>query len=210
MIQLKKADGLLALIRNGQPLTLGQQLRLTVQLSIPAVIAQLSSIVMQYIDAAMVGSLGAEASASIGLVSTTTWLFSGVCAAASTAFSVQVAHRIGAGDMHSARALLRQALTATFVFSLLLAIVGMAVSPVLPVWLGGDASIHSDATLYFFIFYGKCKFDQPAFRPVSKQLCTVLSAQGELNRPQQDRLSRAGLAGEHIKAGAELYFRFID
>lgn len=152
MIQLKKADGLLALIRNGQPLTLGQQLRLTVQLSIPAVIAQLSSIVMQYIDAAMVGSLGAEASASIGLVSTTTWLFSGVCAAASTAFSVQVAHRIGAGDMHSARALLRQALTATSVFSLLLAIVGMAVSPALPVWLGGDASIHSDATLYFFIF----------------------------------------------------------
>ena len=40
-------------------MTLGQQLRLTVRLSVPAVIAQLSSIVMQYIDAAMVESLGA-------------------------------------------------------------------------------------------------------------------------------------------------------
>lgn len=70
----KKTDVLLDLIRDGRPMTLRQQLRLTVELSVPAIIAQLSSIIMQYIDAAMVGRIGAEASASIGLVSTTTWL----------------------------------------------------------------------------------------------------------------------------------------
>ena len=69
----KKTDVLLDLIRDGRPMTLRQQLRLTVGLSVPAIIAQLSSIIMQYIDAAMVGRIGAEASASIGLVSTTTW-----------------------------------------------------------------------------------------------------------------------------------------
>ena len=68
----KKTDVLLDLIRDGRPMTLRQQLRLTVELSVPAIIAQLSSIIMQYIDAAMVGRIGAEASASIGLVSTTT------------------------------------------------------------------------------------------------------------------------------------------
>lgn len=151
-IQAEKTDGLLAMIRDGKPMTLGQQLRLTVQLSVPAVIAQLSSIVMQYIDAAMVGSLGAEASASIGLVSTTTWLFWGLCVAAATGFSVQVAHKIGAGDMQGARAVLRQSLTATLVFSLLLAVLGMVISGALPVWLGGDISIHYDASLYFCIF----------------------------------------------------------
>ena len=152
MIQARRTDSLLARIRDGQAMTLGQQLRLTVQLSIPAVIAQLSSIVMQYIDAAMVGSLGAEASASIGLVSTTTWLFSGLCVAAVTGFSVQVAHRVGAGDMQGARVVLRQALTATFVFSLLLAVLGALISGRLPDWLGGDASIHRDASLYFCIY----------------------------------------------------------
>lgn len=106
-------DLLLALIREGRPMTLGQQLKLTIQLSIPAVVAQFSSIAMQYIDAAMVGSLGAEASASIGLVSTTTWLFSGLCVACATGFSVQVAHAIGAGDMRLARAVLRQSFVAT-------------------------------------------------------------------------------------------------
>lgn len=147
-----KTDGLLSFIRQGQRMTLKQQLQLTIQLSIPAVVAQLSSIVMQYIDAAMVGSLGAYASASIGLVSTTTWLFWGLCVASSTGFSVQVAHRIGAGDMAGARRVLRQSLTATFIFSLLLAAVGGALSDSLPVWLGGDASIHRDASLYFLIF----------------------------------------------------------
>ena len=152
MTQTEKTDSLLALIRNGKSMTLGQQLRLTVQLSIPAVIAQLSSIVMQYIDASMVGSLGAEASASIGLVSTTTWLFWGLCVAAATGFSVQVAHKIGAGDMQGARAVLRQSLTSTLVFSLLLSTLGATISGSLPGWLGGDISIRRDASLYFCIF----------------------------------------------------------
>lgn len=152
MAQTEKTDSLLALIRNGKPMTLRQQLRLTVQLSIPAVIAQLSSIVMQYIDASMVGSLGAEASASIGLVSTTTWLFWGLCVAAATGFSVQVAHKIGAGDMQGARAVLRQSLTSTLVFSLLLSALGATISGSLPGWLGGDISIRRDASLYFCIF----------------------------------------------------------
>lgn len=78
----KKTDVLLDLIRDGRPMTLRQQLCLTVELSVPAIIAQLSSIIMQYIDAAMVGRIGAKASASIGLVSTTTWLFWGLCTAA--------------------------------------------------------------------------------------------------------------------------------
>lgn len=86
------------LIREGKQMTLGQQLRLTAYLSVPAIMAQISSIAMQYIDASMVGSLGANAAASIGLVSTTTWLFWELCAAAATGFSVQVAHKIGAGD----------------------------------------------------------------------------------------------------------------
>lgn len=152
MVKEKKTDTLLDLIRDGKPMTLKQRLRLTVQLSVPAIIAQLSSIIMQYIDAAMVGRVGAEASASIGLVSTTTWLFWGLCVASATGFSVQVAHRIGADDIDGARMVLRQSLSATLAFSLLLAVSGMAISHSLPEWLGGDMSIRRDASVYFFIF----------------------------------------------------------
>ncbi len=147
-----KTDRLLALIRNGRRMTLRQQLQLTAYLSIPSIIAQFSSIAMQYVDASMVGHLGANASASIGLVSTTTWLFWGVCAAVATGFSVQVAHLIGAGDFVRARQVLRQSLTATLLFSFLLATAGMSISGALPRWLGGDPVIRHDASLYFLIF----------------------------------------------------------
>lgn len=147
-----KTEALLALIREGKPMTLRQQLSLTAWLSLPAVVAQISYIIMQYIDAAMVGSLGADASASIGLVSTTTWLFWGVCSASATGFSVQVAHHIGAGDFEHARSVLRQAFLTVTAFSVLLAVAGISISGRLPVWLGGDEAIHQDASLYFFIF----------------------------------------------------------
>ena len=149
---MTSSNDLLALIRLGQPMTLGQQLKLTLFLSIPAIMAQLSSIVMQYIDAAMVGSLGANAAASIGLISTTTWLFSGTCSAAATGFSVQVAHAIGAGDMQKARSILRQALVAVGLFGLIWGMVGVLISGSLPVWLGGDEAIRKDSSLYFLIY----------------------------------------------------------
>ena len=149
---MEKENRLLALIRTGQPMTWRQQIHLAVQLSIPAMMAQLSSIAMQYIDASMVGSLGAEASASIGLVSTTTWLFWGLCSAAATGFSVQVAHHIGAGNTGAARNTLKQSIVTTLLFSLLLAATGSIISDDLPRWLGGEAAITNGASAYFLIF----------------------------------------------------------
>ena len=152
---MQKKDGrneLLKLVQDGQPMTLGQQLKLTVQLSIPAIISQISSILMQFIDASMVGSLGAEASASIGLVSTTTWLFAGISAACATGFYVQVSHLLGSKDTVKARSVLRQSIVMVMIFSLAVSAIGCAVSGPLPRWLGGEADIHRDASMYFLIF----------------------------------------------------------
>ena len=54
--------------------------------------------------------------------------------------------------MQGARNVLRQAVTSTTLFSFALAAIGVAISGVLPEWLGGDVSIHHDASLYFLIF----------------------------------------------------------
>jgi len=121
-------------------------------LSLPAMLAQLSSIAMQYIDASMVGRLGADDSASIGLVSTSLWLFWGICSAMTSGYSVQVAHRVGAKDNEGARRVLRQGITASLIFSISVAIVGMAIALPLPHWLGGEDNICSKASLYFVVF----------------------------------------------------------
>ena len=71
MFSNKKSEALLAKIREGAPLMGREKLRLIVELSIPSILAQITSVLMFYIDASMVGSLGTEASAAIGLVEPT-------------------------------------------------------------------------------------------------------------------------------------------
>ena len=147
----KSKELLIDKIKNGQHMTLKEQLRLTVNLSTPAILAQLSMIIMQYIDAAMVGSLGADDSAAIGLVSASTWLLGGLLSAAAMGFTVQVAHYIGANDSNAARSVLRQSLVSCLIFSVSLAILGAAISAPLPHWLGGNDNICGKATTYFLI-----------------------------------------------------------
>lgn len=139
-------------LRNGNALSPGQLLFLTVQLSIPAIMAQISSIVMQYIDASMLGHLGSDEAASIGLVTSSTWLLGGMCSAAGVGFTIQVAHCIGAKKEKKARGILRQGLIVTFAFSCILLLAGVLVHKSLPVWLGGENAINRDASRYFLIY----------------------------------------------------------
>ena len=148
----KTKDILLDNIRSGAPLSLGDRVRLTLFLCGPAILAQLASVLLEFIDAAMVGSLGATPAASIGLVSTTTWLCSGFCIALAQGFTVQVAHRIGAADFRGARQVLRQGLTVVTVFSMLLGLAAASISGMLPHWLGGEEAICGDASAYFRIY----------------------------------------------------------
>ena len=147
----KQHQRLIDRIKTGEHMTLKQQLSLTVALSTPAILAQLSSIIMQYIDASMVGSLGAHDSAAIGLVSSSAWLFGGLLSAAAMGFTVQVAHHIGANGASNARSVLRQSLVTCLLFSITLAAIGAAISTPLPHWLGGSQEISGKASTYFFI-----------------------------------------------------------
>ena len=142
---------LLSYIREGREMTQGEKLRLIVSLSIPSILAQISATVMFFIDASMVGHLGAKASAAIGIVETTGWLMGGLASAANMGFSVQVAHAIGANDLEKARRVLRQSLVCCLLWALGISLIAIAISGPLPYWMGGSAEIAHDASLYFAI-----------------------------------------------------------
>ena len=147
-----KSDELLSYIRQGRAMTRAEKLRLIAQLSVPSILSQMSATVMFFIDASMVGSLGARQSASIGLVESSTWLFSGLLSAASMGFSVQVAHAIGANDFVRARRILRQGLVCALAFSLMLMLLGIVIHARLPSWRGGGNDIAHDSSMCFLIF----------------------------------------------------------
>ena len=141
-------------------MTQGEKLRLIISLSIPSILAQISATIMFFIDASMVGHLGARASAAIGLVETTGWLLGGLASAANMGFSVQVAHSIGANDFERARRVLRQSMVCCMIWAVSISLIALLISPFLPYWLGGSAEIAHDATLYFAIFAGSGIFFQ--------------------------------------------------
>ena len=151
MKRVKNSELLLSYIREGRTMTQHEKLWLIVSLSIPSILAQISATVMFFIDASMVGHLGAKASASIGLVETTGWLMGGLASAANMGFSVQVAHFIGANDFEAARRVLRQSIVCCFLWALVISLTAIAISDPLPYWLGGTAEIAHDASLYFAI-----------------------------------------------------------
>lgn len=152
MAHQSSKDTLLLLIREGKPLTFQQQLTLTFQLSLPAILASASAMLMQFIDASMVGQLGADDSASVGLLGTTWWLFEGVISSFVAGYGVQVAHLLGANRAADARQVVRQALVVCSLFGLFIAATGLALSFPLPRWLGAEPHIQAHATLYFGTF----------------------------------------------------------
>ena len=152
MLYSKKTASLMESIRSGRAMALSEKLNLIVGLSIPSMLAQISTVLMFFIDASMVGHLGAEASASIGLIESTTWLIGSLLSAAATGFSVQVAHFIGANDFVKARQVFRHALICGLAFSVFLSLIGVGIHSHLPYWLGGGADIASASSGYFLIY----------------------------------------------------------
>ena len=152
MLYSKKTEYLMESIRSGRAMARSEKLNLIVGLSIPSMLAQISTVLMFFIDASMVGHLGAEASASIGLIESTTWLVGSLLSAAATGFSVQVAHFIGANDFVKARQVFRHALICGLAFSVFLSLIGVGIHSHLPYWLGGGADIASASSGYFLIY----------------------------------------------------------
>ena len=129
-----------------------QKIKNVIKLSIPAILTQIATIVMQYIDSAMVARIGDNASASIGLVSTSTWLFGGLLTALAVGFSVQIAQLFGAKEHREARIVLRHGLIFSMMFALTLMLIGILISSPLPKILRANQNIWNDSTLYFLVF----------------------------------------------------------
>lgn len=151
---------------------------LVLKMSVPAILSEISTTVMNYIDAAMVGSLGAQASGAIGLVSSSSWLFPGFCECAAMGYSIQVAQFVGAGRLREARDVMCQGIVVCLTFSCLLAGLGAAISGPLPFWLGGDPSLAADASAYFLVLM----LSTPAF--MAQRLgALMLQSSGDMVAP---------------------------
>ena len=151
-------EQLSARMRQGETIPSRQTAQVALALSIPSILEQLVVTAMGYIDAAMVGHIGAEATASIGIVSSSTWLLHGVLVGLYTALSIQIAQYLGADRQDDARSVLRQAMLFNVILGVGAALFGLGISPFLPGWLGADPSLRANATAYFAIWSAALPF----------------------------------------------------
>ena len=109
-----KTFDLSKLLEEKPTLTRREKLNFVWNLSIPGMLAQISSILMQYIDAAMVGGLGENASAAIGLVASSTWVIGSLTNSLAVGYTVQVAHAVGEGNQNKAKRILIKSIMQSF------------------------------------------------------------------------------------------------
>lgn len=151
-------EQLSARMRQGETIPSRQTAQVALALSTPSILEQLVVTAMGYIDAAMVGHIGAEATASIGIVSSSTWLLHGVLVGLYTALSIQIAQYLGADRQDDARSVLRQAMLFNVILGVGAALFGLGISPFLPGWLGADPSLRANSTAYFAIWSAALPF----------------------------------------------------
>lgn len=117
----------------------------------PTVLEQLLSTVIQYIDTAMVGHLGADATATVSLSSTYSWLINSIIYAIGIGFLSYIARAVGEKNQEKIEKAAGQAVSVAFILGIALTIITGIIAPFMPVWMGAEEHIRHDASVYFFL-----------------------------------------------------------
>ena len=119
----------------------------------PTMLEQLMQTAVQYIDTAMVGSLGTHATAAVGATTTVNWLVGSTISALGVGFLSFIARAYGTGDKKAASRAVSQAVIVAFFAGTLFTALTLGLSGMVPVWMQVDPAIQDLASRYFFILY---------------------------------------------------------
>ena len=153
---------------------------LIMSLAWPTMLEQLMQTAVQYIDTAMVGSLGTQATAAVGATTTVNWLLSSSISALSIGFLAYIAKSLGAGNQDLAKRAAGQAVLTVLVVGSLFTAAALSLSGQIPVWMQVKEGIRETASDYFFILYAPM-----LFRTATIIFGTVLRAAGDTKSPMK-------------------------
>lgn len=117
----------------------------------PTILENIMVMLVSFVDTAMVGQLGEDATAAVAVNASPGWLLNGACAAIQVGATVLVAQAVGAGDREGANRVARQALTLGALLGATFMVLMQAIGGVLPVLLRAEAHIVPVASQYIRI-----------------------------------------------------------
>ena len=155
-------------------------MKVILTLAWPTMLEQLMQTAVQYIDTAMVGSLGTQATAAVGATSTVNWLVGSTVSAFGVGFLAFIARACGANDKEAAKRASSQAVLVVLIVGTVVTAITVGLSGVIPVWMQVEESIQALASAYFLILY------LPMLpRTASIIFGTVLRAAGDTKTPMK-------------------------
>ena len=155
-------------------------LHVVLSLAWPMMLEELVFTLVQYVDYAMVGSLGVEATAAVGSTSTVNWMIGSSTAALGVGFVAYISQAFGAKDEVRARRASAQSLLVTLVMGVFFTALTLSLSRMVPVWMRVDPAVRDLAAEYFFILYTPM-----LFRTATTILGRVLAGAGETKLPMK-------------------------
>ena len=157
-----------------------QYLKLIAALAWPTIVEQVLTTAVSYVDTAMVGALGKDASAAVGATMTVNWMLGGIVMALSIGFLAYIARSIGAGEPEKASRAAAQSVMIALTGGAVITALALPLAYRIPVWMNADPTICDKAGEYFFIIYIPM-----IFRSASITFGTVLRAAGDTKKPMQ-------------------------
>lgn len=157
-----------------------RMLTVILALAWPSMLEQLMHTAVQYMDMAMVGSLGTKATAAVGATTTVNWLVNSSISALGVGFLAKIAQSLGAGQQDKARKIAGQTVLVTLITGLFFTVLTVGISGVLPQWMQVDPNVRQLASRYFLILY------LPMLpRTAITLFSTVLRAAGDTKTPMK-------------------------
>ena len=141
--------------------------RTVMKLAWPSILEQFLISLSTLADTAMVGSIGAQATAAVAVNISSVWLINGFITALSVGCSYLAAHAVGSGEVHRARSVTYQSISCALILGLFLFLGVELVSRPLPIWLGAAPDVVPMAQSYMRII---------GFGLIPQSLAVVLSA----------------------------------
>ena len=146
----------------------------------PTMLEEAMQTAVQYIDTAMVGRLGTQATAAVGSTATVNWLVGTTIYAFGVGFLAFISQSIGAGETQRAKKAAAQSVLAVLVTGLFFTVLTVGLSRKVPVWMHVDPQIRDLTASYFAILYA------PMLpRAASAIFGTVLRAAGDTRTPMR-------------------------
>lgn len=159
-----------------------------IALAWPTMLEELMQTAVQYIDTAMVGSLGTQATAAVGATSTVNWLIGSTVSALGVGFLAYISQAFGASEPNKAKKASGQAVSVVLIVGIIATVLTLSLSRYVPIWMQVDADIRDTAGRYFFILYTPM-----LFRTASVIFGTVLRAAGDTKTPMRVGLMVNGI-----------------